>query len=158
MVVDDVMDADSLKVVQNFFIHDDARQMRWVDGTFGELLDLQSPLSQILKAASRAFDLSGMAGIEQWAHYGTKPDWHVDKDEALHKRTGKLACPICSIVFYADVDNLFGGSFMTRDMTVTPKTNRLVVFGPNVLHGVEAYHGTRMSVAVNPWAKKPEGY
>lgn len=158
MVVDDVMDADSLKVVQNFFIHDEARQMRWVDGTFGELLDLQSPLSQILKAASRAFDLSGMAGIEQWSHYGTKPDWHVDKDEALHKRTGKLACPICSIVFYADVDNLFGGSFMTREMTVTPKTNRLVVFGPNVLHGVEAYHGTRMSVAVNPWAKKPEGY
>ena len=158
MVVDDVMDADSLKVVQNFFIHDEARQMRWVDGTFGELLDLQSPLSQILKAASRAFDLSGMAGIEQWAHYGTKPDWHVDKDEVLHKRTGKLACPICSIVFYADVDNLFGGGFMTRDMTVTPKTNRLVVFGPNVLHGVEAYHGTRMSVAVNPWAKKPEGY
>lgn len=158
MVVDDVMDADSLKVVQDYFTNAEARQMRWVDGTFGELLDLQSPLSQILKAASRAFDLSGMVGIEQWAHYGTKPDWHVDKDEALAKRTGELACPICSIVFYANIEGLIGGNFMTRDMRINPKTNRLVVFGPNVLHGVESYHGTRMSVAVNSWARKPEGY
>lgn len=158
IVIDDVLDADSLTVVQKYFAEDHARQMRWVDGTLEELLGYQSALSQILSKVSCAFDLSGMVGVEQWAHYGTKPDWHVDKDEVLAKRTGELACPICSIVFYANIDELIGGNFMARDLHVVPKTNRLLAFGPNILHGVESYAGTRMSVAVNPWAKKPEGY
>jgi hypothetical protein len=158
IVVDNVLDADSLQVVQSYFAEEAARQMRWVDGDFEKLLGYKSALSQILSQAARAFDLSAMVGVEQWAHYGTKPDWHVDKDEVLFKRTGELACPICSIVFYANIDELIGGNFMMLDAHIAPKTNRMVAFGPNVLHGVESYAGTRMSVAVNPWANKPEGY
>jgi len=158
IVADNVLDAQSLWVVQDYLKHPDACQMRWVGGTLEETLQLRSPLSAILEVASRAFDLSGMCGVEQWAHVGTKPNWHIDKDEALSKRTGALATPTCSIVFYAEVDALTGGQFMADDMTVTPKTNRLVAFGPGVRHGVEDFTGTRVAVAINPWATKPEGY
>jgi len=121
IVVDNVLDDDSLKVVQKYFSEISSRQMTWVDGDLDKMLGYQSPLSKILNAVSCAFDLSEMAGVEQWAHYGTKPDWHVDKDEVLFKRTGELACPICSIVFYANIDELIGGNFMARDLHVAPK-------------------------------------
>jgi hypothetical protein len=159
IVIDDVLDKESLGVVQGFFgSSEDARKMRWVDGDLEALLTYKSPLAQILTQVSRVFDLSQMSGVEQWAHYGTKPDWHVDKDEALSIRTGQLATPICSIVFYAEVNDLNGGKFMTDTATITPVTNRLLAFSPGMLHGVEAYTGTRMAIAVNPWVRKPGGY
>ena len=102
--------------------------------------------------------ITSMVGVEQWAHLGTKPEWHIDKDEIVSNRDGVLVTPICSIVFYADVRDLKGGNFMTDSISVTPKTNRLVAFSPGLLHGVEDYTGTRMAVAVNPWAAKPNGY
>ena len=158
LIADNVLDAQSLWVVQDYFKHAEYRQMRWVDGTLDELLELQSPLSMILSVVSRTFGLTGMSGIEQWVHDGTKPDWHIDKDEVLVRRTGALATPICSIVFYAKIDSLTGGKFMTDDMILTPKTNRLVAFGPGIRHGVEDFTGIRVAVAINPWAVKPEGY
>ena len=159
IVIDDVLDKESLGVVQGFFSSsENARKMRWVDGDLEALLTYKSPLAQILTQVSRVFDLSKMSGVEQWAHYGTKPDWHVDKDEALSTSTGQLATPICSIVFYAEVNDLNGGKFMTDTATITPVTNRLLAFSPGMLHGVEAYTGTRMAIAVNPWVRKPGGY
>lgn len=153
-----MLDAATLAVVQRYFKEESSRQMRWVDGPLDELLGYKSAISKILSRAACMFDLSTMVGVEQWAHYGTKPNWHVDKDETLSERTGQLAYPLCSIVFYAEVTDLTGGRFMTEDMTVTPKTNRIVAFAPGILHGVEDFTGTRLSVAVNPWAVKPQGY
>lgn len=159
IVIDDVLDKESLDVVQGFFgSSDDARKMCWVDGNLESLLAYKSPLSQILAKVSCSFNLSSMSGVEQWAHYGTKPNWHVDKDETLFISTGQLATPICSIVFYAEVNELTGGNFMTDTVSVTPITNRLLAFSPGMLHGVEDYTGTRMAIAVNPWVKKPGGY
>lgn len=158
IVVDNVLNDKSLEVVQAFFAVPASRQMRWVAGGLEALLAFQSPLADILTQGARVFDLRDMVGVEQWAHFGTKPDWHIDKDEVLARRTGEIATPICSIVFYADVQDLTGGRFMTDSVAVTPKTNRLVAFAPGLSHGVEDYTGTRMSVAVNPWATKPEGY
>lgn len=158
IVVDNVLDAESLAVVQAFFSVPSSQQMRWVDGGLETLLAFKSPLADILVQAARVFDLRNMSGVEQWAHFGTKPNWHIDKDEVLAKRTGEIATPICSIVFYADVQDLTGGRFMTDSVAVTPQTNRLVAFAPGLSHGVEDYTGTRMSVAVNPWTTKPEGY
>ena len=159
IVIDDVLDNGNLAIVQKFFgTSPQSRQMQWADGSLDWFLKSRGPFSKILNRVASVFDLSCMVGIEQWAHYGTKPDWHVDKDETLSTRTGQLATPICSIVFYAEIDKLTNGKFMTKDISVTPKTNRLVAFSPGTLHGVEDYTGTRMSVAINPWAKKPEGY
>lgn len=158
IVVDDVLSKESLEVVQAFFAIPASRDMQWVDGELETLLAFRSPLADILTQVARVFDLTSMSGVEQWAHHGTKPNWHIDKDETLAKLTGEIAMPICSIVFYADVQVLEGGKFMTDSIAITPKTNRLVAFGPGVRHGVEDYTGTRMAVAVNPWAAKPRGY
>ena len=157
-IIDNVLDADNLQNVQNYFSEESARSLRWVDGSFESLIKENYFLSELLKQAELMFDLSPMVGIEQWSHYGNKLDWHVDKDELLAERTGEIACPICSIVLYANVNNLVGGNFMMTDVHITPKTNRMLVFGSNILHGVDAWNGTRMSVAVNPWANKPMGY
>lgn len=159
IIVDDVLDSQSLEVVQNFFSSShQARQMQWADGDLDYFLKDSRPFSKILNRIANVFDLSSMVGIEHWAHYGTKPAWHIDKDEKLALRTGQISTPICSIVFYAKIDQLKNGKFMTENISVTPKTNRLLAFSPNEAHGVEEYTGTRMSVAINPWAKKPEGY
>ena len=158
MVVDNVLNGHDLDLAQQYFGQEESRQMHWVDGSLDAILDVKSPMSTILAIASKVVDLSGMAGVEQWCHSGTKPNWHTDKDEALFRRTGGLATPLCSIVFYAHIQWLTGGKFMTENITVEPKTNRLVVFGPGILHGVEDFTGTRVAVAINPWDRKPEGY
>jgi len=158
IVVDDVLDTGNLETTQAYFSVPASRQIGWVDGSLDVLLACHSPLAAILARVRCVFDLTGMVGVEQWAHLGTKPEWHIDKDEIRSNRDGVLSTPICSIVFYADVRDLKGGNFMTDSISVTPKTNRLVAFSPGLLHGVEDYTGTRMAVAVNPWAAKPNGY
>jgi hypothetical protein len=158
IVLDDVLDdAHRAAVVGFFSSSDQARAMKWQPGSLAGIQDDHSPLALLVKEASKFFDLTAMVGSEYWAHSGTRPDWHVDKDEALQHTTGEVAHPLCSIVYYADVD-VVGGEFCTESITVKPVTNRMVVFAPGVYHGVEAYTGTRMSVAVNPWDKKPMGY
>jgi len=158
IVLDNVLDdAHRAAVVGFFSSSDQARAMKWQPSTLSGVQDDQSPMALFVKAASKCFYVTSMSGCEYWSHYGTRPDWHIDKDEALKNTTGEIACPLCSIVYYADVD-VQGGAFMTESITVKPITNRMVVFSPGILHGVEEYTGTRMSVAVNPWAKKPVGY
>jgi hypothetical protein len=159
IVLDDVLDEERRLAVVGFFSQsDEARGMKWERGGVASLRGNKSPMALLLKQAARFFDLSGMVGSEYWAHYGTRPDWHVDKDEKLHQISGNTECPICSVVYYADVEDLTGGDFMTETATVKPVTNRMIVFSPGLLHGVSPYTGTRLSVAVNPWKKQPLGY
>lgn len=150
--VDNVLGADMLRSVQERFEAMQDRSERWVTGNMDSLATTDPAIAEILCVAAQSFDLSGMAGVEQWCHYGTKPGWHVDKDEQLFRSTGFLSYPICSIVFYAKADKLVGGRFLTEDFAVTPKTNSLLVFAPGLVHGVEDYSGSRMAVAINPWA------
>jgi hypothetical protein len=158
IIIDDVLNTEKLKITQEYFNYPDNRKMQWVDGSLDECMSGGTPMADILAHVRCAFDLKYMSGAEQWAHYGTKPNWHIDKDETLVNTTGEIAMPICSIVFYADIHYLKGGKFMTNSVSVTPKTNRLIAFSPGVEHGVEDYTGTRMSIAINPWATKPRGY
>lgn len=158
IVLDNVLDDEHRTAVVGFFTSgDEARATKWHWGGLANIKDDQSPLALLIKQAGRFFDLTSMVGCEYWAHYGTRPEWHVDKDEKLQEMTGDVVCPLCSIVYYADVDAV-GGAFQTKSISVKPVTNRMVVFSPGILHGVEEYTGTRLSVAVNPWAKKPMGY
>ena len=60
------------------------------------------------------------------------------------------------MVYYPYVDeDLKGGRLEFEDgQMITPKTNRLVVFGPGIRHNVEEnYIGDRISLALNPWPK-----
>ena len=158
IVLDDVLDEAHRQAVVGFFSQsDEARAMKWEPGGVEKLNGNNSPMALLLKRAAEHFDLSLMVGSEYWAHYGTRPDWHIDKDEKLYQMSGNTECPICSIVYYADVD-VQGGEFMTETIQVAPVTNRMVAFAPGLLHGVAPYTGTRLSVAVNPWTHKPLGY
>ena len=156
IVIDDVL-ADTHREAIVMFFKQSAAPC-WEQGSLESIKDDQSPMALLLKEASKYFDLSSMVGSEYWAHYGTKPDWHIDKDEKRINTTGELSCPICSIVYYGAIENLNGGKFMTETEAITPKTNRMVIFSAGILHTVEEYSGTRLSVAVNPWAVKPMGY
>lgn len=150
VVLDDVLDEPHRQTVVEYFAQsDEARKMQWKEGAITSLEGNDSPMALLLKKAGKYFDLSSMVGSEYWAHYGTRPDWHIDKDEKLYEKTGELKCPICSVVYYADID-VVGGNFVTTTDTVRPITNRMLVFAPNLLHCVEPYAGTRLSVAVNP--------
>lgn len=155
IVMDNVLAEDARGAVVEYFSQSDTvRNSQWANMGWSET----SPLAQIVTEVSKFFDLSEMVGCEYWAHYSTKPEWHVDKDEELMRRTGELAMPLCSIVYYADIQNLIGGQFMTKTEMITPVTNRLLAFSPGVLHGVANYSGTRLVIAINPWAYKPRTF
>lgn len=158
IVLDNVLSEEQRKLVVGFFSQsEEARSMKWERGGVDKLRGNKSPMALLLNRAAQFFDLSDMVGSEYWAHHGTRPDWHVDKDEKLHQMSGNTEHPICSIVYYADIDT-DGGNFMTETATVKPVTNRMIAFGPGLMHGVEPFTGTRLAVAVNPWATKPLGY
>ncbi len=159
VVLDNVLDDVRREAVVKFFSDsDEARHIKWEAGGVVGLESNHSPMAILLRETGKYFDLSNMVGTEYWAHYGTRPDWHIDKDEKLYERTGKLECPICSIVYYANIDNVIGGNFVTCTDSIKPITNRMLIFSPNLLHRVEPYTGTRLSIALNPWAHKPEAH
>lgn len=160
IVLDDVLDEERRAAVVGFFSQsEEARKMKWEKGGADRLRGNQSPMALLLTRASQFFDLSAMIGSEYWAHYGTRPDWHIDKDEKLYAMSGNTECPICSVVYYAEIDeDLVGGKFMTETATVMPVTNRMIVFSPGLVHGVEPFTGKRLAVAINPWANKPTTY
>ena len=110
-----------------------------------------SPLHEkILDICRDHFDLHGLAGYEMWRNAGN-PDWHVDKDEKLFRTEERYDFPLCSAVYYAEIEDLVGGEFYTADMRCIPKTNRLILFSPGIHHGVSPFVGTRTAVSVNPW-------
>ena len=158
LILDDVLDSINQQAIKDYFASsDEARKMSWADGDIATLCGYGSPLSKILDIVRNYVDLSSMQGCEYWAHYGTKPNWHVDKDEQRYKQSGDVDYPMCSIVYYADI-NVTGGSFLTDTINVMPITNRMIIFSKGIMHSVAPYSGTRLSVAINPWSHKPQGY
>lgn len=158
IILDDVLELTELLTIQEYFSVDLNRDMHWVPSTYSGIAEFRSPMSALLQVTNKYVDLSMMQGAEYWSHFGTKPEWHIDKDEVLCRRTGEVKTPICSIVYYAKVEALIGGKFLTETEQVTPVQNRMIIFSPNILHGVETYEGYRMSVAINPWTYCPENY
>ncbi len=159
MILDNVLDDDHrLATVDYFMQNEEVRQIKWHIITKNDLENDNSPIALLLEQASKYFDLSDMVGVEYWANYNSQSDWHIDKDEKLYKQTGQLKHPICSIVYYANINDIVGGNLITATESISPITNRMVIFSSNVLHRVEPYTGARLSVAVNPWSNKPTEY
>jgi hypothetical protein len=120
-----------------------------------EKKDLNIFLYKILKIAEKYFDLQSMKTCEHWVHNNeTTPSWHFDKNEKLYMNSqGKqYEFPLCSIVYYAQIENLIGGKFITEYEQVIPKNNRLILFSPGIYHSVEPSTGTRISLSMNPWS------
>lgn len=146
LIVDDVLDAADRAACMEYFTADKLA-IHW--STTSDYWQ-----SILLAKARAVVDLSSMQGFECWAHRTTRPGWHVDKDEGMRE----LQTPLCSIVYYPCIENLTGGRFLTNTETVTPRTNRMIVFSPGIYHGVEEWSGTRFSVAINPWDHRPVSY
>ena len=117
-------------------------------------------------------DMSDVVGFEIWSRkesatykdtgfassyseYPFNAEWHEDVDEDLRHQEGKLRHPLISSIYYLDVDISEGGKliFPEHGLEVKPKTNRLALFDPHMVHGVEPFKGTRVALAVNPWTE-----
>ena len=110
--------------------------------------------------ANNYFDLSELKYYEAWTHENTIPGgMHHDKDELLYME-GELKFPLCSTVFYANVSkDIKGGRLLFEDgVIVEPRFNRLVIFSPGLLHGVEPFRGKRTSININPWKHEIHGW
>lgn len=115
----------------------------------------------IINRAKLYFNIDNHCGYELWARSNTRPSgWHIDKDEMMCENNFGLSLPICSCIYYPYVDVSDGGNLILECGTeIVPKTNRLVIFSPNVYHNVDYFLGERVSILVNPWnSPRPSSY
>ena len=154
VVLDDVLsEPDRKTIYEKYSNGEKSLTSVWVDKESTHSFNL------LLELAQKFFDIGSYSGFELWTHYGSKPEWHYDKDEFLYRRTGELKFPLCSILYYPFIgDNLIKGEFVTENLKITPITNRAIIFSPGIYHSVNEYVGERFSLILNPWTTKPESY
>lgn len=157
VILDDVLNEEGIKNIRSFFECSEKGKTLWVEGILDQIKEANSPFCTLVHIASRFFDLTSMVGAELWSHHGTRPEWHYDKDEKA-SLNNQMKFPLCGIVYYPIIENLTGGRLLTGSEQIVPKTNRMVLFSPGILHTVEPYQGNRMSVAINPWNYKLSEY
>jgi hypothetical protein len=126
----------------------------WIDVDINDVQFKHFPLRKILEVAGQYQNLSKTVGCECWSHFNTGPPWHIDRDDLLFHQTGEIQTPICSIVYYARINNLRGGNFKTRTESITPVHNSMLMFGPGIEHAIDEFNGERISIAINPWDHK----
>ena len=107
--------------------------------------------------------------VEWWCNTNNDLDWHIDKDEAEGRRSGRYILPLMSTVFYPHVSCAGGELLLAKHppvengssgplptfrsvITIPPVINRLVVFSPGLLHRINPLEGERYSVAANAWS------
>ena len=160
----------TFKVINNFLSQEDfnvfkmqlppkgSLPLKWYDRKDNCIY--QNVINKFIKLAiTEGYDLPEYAGYELWFHDSIKSEPHIDKDEALLKERDQYSLPICSIIYYTTVKNLVGGKLIIEEEDIiTPKNNKLVIFGPNVWHGIEDFTGIRKVFLVNIWKAKPIGY
>jgi hypothetical protein len=151
-------EADRATIFDYFMGFGRSTEFAWADGCLDLLLGYGSPLSNILRVVNKHVDLGGMVGCEYWSHLNTKSGWHKDTDEVKLYRDSVESFPMCSIVYYPHIQNVKGGKLIFETLSIQPVTNRLVIFAPDLRHCVEDFSGERVSVAINPWDYKLEGY
>ena len=128
-------------------------------------------LSDYLLPMTRVF-VPDHGGVEWWCNTNNDLDWHIDKDEAVHRINGTYQLPLLSSVFYPYV-SCAGGELLVADnspmssgqradlpifnsvISIPPRRNRLVFFSAGVLHRINQFHGERYSVAANLWEVEP---
>ena len=128
------------------------------DDTWFDLNEL-SYGKHLFDMATKYFDLLDTIGCEMHINYD-EPDPHHDKDEDAWFDNKQLIHPLCSIVYYPKIEKLQGGKlvFPNEGVVITPKTNRTVFFRSDLLHAGTPFKGTRQSIGINPWRKKPLAY
>jgi hypothetical protein len=132
----------------------------------------------VINLAGSYYNLSTCGGYEFWIHHHTKPPtWHIDNDERRRDENNAMIFPLCSIVYYLQVENLMGGELKIShnndvqlnstnavyeevrnncldnksDDIIVPKTNRMVMFSAGKFHMVNSFTGNRITLVINPW-------
>jgi hypothetical protein len=132
----------------------------------------------LINLAGSYYNLSSCGGYEFWIHNHTKPlTWHIDNDERRRDEDNIMSFPLCSIVYYLQVENLVNGElrishndeiqlnsmdalyeevrnnrlYDKSDDVIIPKTNRMVLFSPGKFHTVNSFTGKRIALVINPW-------
>jgi len=129
----------------------DSLKNKFVKNEESDKEDLLFPT--LMNFASRFFDLSTMIGYERWGSVdGCPSGWHLDKDEVLYSETSEYSLPLCTILYYPEIDTSVGGKFITHTEYITPKTDRLIMFSSGLPHAIEPFVGKRIAVVYNPWS------
>jgi hypothetical protein len=178
IILDDVIHQDCFEKLQKDFLG-------FIDGSTDEdwfLLNtkhyFQDFCLSLINLAGTYYNLSTCGGYEFWIHEHTKPPtWHIDNDERRRNENNVMIFPICSIVYYLQVENLIGGELKIShnnnvrlnstnafyeevrnnyldnksDDVIVPKTNRIVMFPAGMFHAVNSFAGNRISMVINPW-------
>ena len=116
--------------------------------------------TKLIEIIDKYFNTLKVKGYEFWLHNNTRPTegWHYDKDEYSYETNKLLRYPLCSCIFYLEVENLKGGQLnLENEVLITPKENRIVMFNQGIHHYVEDFTGTRFSININPWERKVMG-
>ena len=149
IVIDDVLDAESVSKIKES-IDESTRDPFFYTMNDNHLYD--NFCLAMINIASEFYDLSSSVGYEFWTRLNRcVSDWHCDKDEKLYDEQKIVSYPLCTIIYYPHVDNMRGGELLLGSDKILPKTNRLVIFAPGILHNVESFTGDRISMMVNPW-------
>jgi hypothetical protein len=97
--------------------------------------------------------------VEYWSNImcpGDQLRVHFDKDEVLYQATGEVVTPLFSTVYYLDADGVVGGELELQGRTISPRSNRAVVFSGHLQHRVRPIlDGVRRSFVFNGWAHRP---
>lgn len=101
------------------------------------------------------------AGFEYWVNHlspddGDELDWHVDKDEYLLAKEGKMLNPVMGMVLYLHKTEPDGGVLeIDKVERLRAVPNRIIIFDPSVPHRVTPTKATRITLAANLWRKAP---
>ena len=151
---------DRASLYNNFF------STKWnVRGVWIDKNDIEkiNPLYKLMILAGKVFDFSEFSGVEVWTHNLTAVHFHYDKDEYVFETSGQYILPMCSLIYYLDIDlpdlNIenFKDSLHSPDVMIVPKDNRLVIMAPGIIHGSNrGRDGIRRLIGIAPWVNKPE--
>ena len=157
LVLDYVVDLNSTFQSDSMKILDELDQPNINEKWYS--LDEQHPFdnfcNSMIGVANQFINLDSCVGYEFWTQKNTRPSkWHQDKDEQLNGNKSILSFPLCSMVYYVKVKDLKGGKLHIEDDIITPKSNRMVIFSPNLNHCAEPFMCDRITLCVNPWSVK----
>ena len=158
-IIDSVFSKEALSdfLARAKHYHADGAQWTYIDNS-------EVYTKHLIDIANAFYDTSKIVGYETWMHSNTRPEgdegdgWHYDRDELSYHVRKLFRFPIFSAIFYLKIENLEGGRLLVEENKITPKENRLVIFGPGCKHAVEEFSGNRISITVNPWNRKLAQY
>jgi hypothetical protein len=154
---------------------EDFKNLERSDAIVWHTLEEESPFLKILEVMKEYVDLSECVGYETWCNNNKIPGRHQDSNDYLAKH-GILDFPLFGCVYYPFVGDVSGAEFYCEDVTIVPKTNRMVLFTSTLWHGVKpdnnaldtrssdgryyelANEGSRVAFSLNPWPYKPPTY